>query len=228
MYNIGSTPPQATPCSNWILCFASTYACAGGMDTQACTYTATLPFHIEGRQGSAPTTGAALTGRSHHHTRMSSILPLTPSTVPPGLSMPTPASWVASFMLSTPAFAPHAPSVSLAPLAPMLLALSASAYSIIHKQPVRADGIHTSHVVVVVDEVVVVVIVVVVIFPFSDDGSEVGKACSSWVGICSNCLGSIQSPARTELSVGSSSAKTTDHLVEPPFQFGYLFVWIWG
>ena len=75
---------------------------------------------------------------------------------------------------------------------PMLLAPSASAYSIIHKQPVGADGIYTSHVVVVVvDEVVVVVIVVVVIFPFSDDGSEVGEACSSWVGICSDCLGSI-------------------------------------
>ena len=74
---------------------------------------------------------------------------------------------------------------------PMLLAPSASAYSIIHKQPVGADGIHTSHGVVVVDEVVVVVIVIVVIFPFSDDGSEVGEACSSWVGICSNCLGSI-------------------------------------
>ena len=40
------------------------------MDTQARMYTATLPFRIEGRQGGAPTTGAALAGGSRHHTRL--------------------------------------------------------------------------------------------------------------------------------------------------------------
>ena len=71
----------------------------------------TQTFRIEGWQGHAPATGAALTGRSHPHTHMqaSFTLPLAPSTTPPRLSMPTPASRVAPFVPSAPAFAPHAP-----------------------------------------------------------------------------------------------------------------------
>ena len=40
------------------------------MDTQARTYTATLPFRIEGWQGGTLTTGAALTSGLCHHTRL--------------------------------------------------------------------------------------------------------------------------------------------------------------
>ena len=82
----------------------------------ACTYqhARTQTVCIEGWQG-APTTGAALAGRSHPHTCMfQDILhprtsPLAPSPTPPRLSMPMPTLRVAPFVPSAPAFAPHAP-----------------------------------------------------------------------------------------------------------------------
>ena len=72
----------------------------------ACTYQCvrTQTFHIEGWQGSTPTTGAALTGGSHPHTCIlaTSLCHLCQSPHP-------------SLHLShAPAFAPHAPLVHVA------------------------------------------------------------------------------------------------------------------
>ena len=89
----------------------------------------TLPFHIKGWQGGAPSTGAALTGGSHPHTcknwppilashlsYLSVLLvpftsPLAPSTVPPRPSMPILTPQIVPFVPSAPVFTPHAPSV---------------------------------------------------------------------------------------------------------------------